>query len=306
MGKLRHIVESQQFNLDFLAEMFQRAEEFSHNGFDGQLSKTIMASMFYEPSTRTRFSFEAAMHRLGGSVITTENAREFSSFAKGESLEDSVHVLSGYCDLIVMRHSDIGAAKRAAEISSVPVINAGDGAGQHPTQALLDLFTIYRHLKRIDGIKVAMVGDLRYGRTVRSLAYLLAKYEGVEMYFLAPPVSQMHQDIKGYLDRQGVAWQDSEDLESVLPQVDCVYMTRIQKERFLDVKEFEMANNRFRLTPENIQAMQEKAIIMHPLPRVGEIDPAVDRDARAVYFEQARNGLWVRMALILYVMEHWG
>ena len=305
MGRARHIIESQQFSLDFMATLFEKAERFSREGYDGNLSKQVMASLFYEPSTRTRFSFEAAMHRLGGSVITTENAREFSSFAKGESLEDTIQVLGGYSDLIVMRHSEIGAAKLAAEISSVPVINAGDGAGQHPTQALLDLYTLHNAFGRIDGIKVAVVGDLRYGRTVRSLAYLLGKFQQVELWFVAPKVSQMHQDIKDYLDRQGVKWSDTDDLDGVMPLVDCIYMTRIQKERFLDVKEFELANNRFRLTLDNVQAMREDAIIMHPLPRVGEIHPEVDQDPRARYFEQARNGLWVRMALILYVLGEW-
>lgn len=306
MGQPRHIIESQQFDLPFLSQLFKQAEEISRNGFSGSLSNQVMASLFYEPSTRTRFSFEAAMHRLGGSVITTENAREFSSFAKGESLEDTIRILGGYADLIVMRHSEIGAAKQAAEIAPVPLINAGDGAGQHPTQALLDLYTIFRTFNRIEGIKVAMVGDLRYGRTVRSLSYLLARYAQVEILFVAPEVCQMREDIKGYLERQGVKWRDTDDMEAVLPEVDCIYMTRIQKERFLDIKEFELANNRYRLTLDNIRTMREDAIIMHPLPRIGEIDPEVDRDPRARYFEQAKNGLWIRMALILYVLERWG
>jgi aspartate carbamoyltransferase catalytic subunit len=246
------------------------------------------------------------MHRLGGSVITTENAREFSSLSKGETLEDTIRILSGYVDVIVMRHNEIGAARRAAEFSPVPIINGGDGAGQHPTQALLDLYTLYRRFGRIDGLKVAMVGDLRYGRTVRSLAYLLAKYSHVELWFVAPPVSQMHEDIKAYLGRQGVRWHDAEDLDAVLPIVDCVYMTRIQKERFLDVREFEQANNKFRLSTDNVALMAPDAIVMHPLPRVNEIDPAVDNDPRAIYFEQARNGLWIRMAVILYCLGHWG
>ncbi len=306
MGKPRHIVESQQFDLDFLTELFEMAEDFSQRGYSGNLSDKLLASLFYEPSTRTRFSFEAAMHRLGGQVLTTENAREFSSFAKGETLEDPIRILSGYVDLIVMRHYEIGAAKRAAEISPVPVINGGDGAGQHPTQALLDLFTLYRTFNRIEGLRVAMVGDLRYGRTVRSLAYLLSKYKGVELWFVAPAISQMHEDIKAFLTRQGLKWQNAEELDPVLPLVDCVYMTRIQKERFLDVREFKMANNKFRLTPENVQLMDKQAIIMHPLPRVDEIDPAVDDDPRAVYFQQARNGVWIRMAVILYVLGKWG
>jgi len=306
MGAIRHIVESQQFDRPFLAELFRVAEDLRLNGYKESLSRRILASLFYEPSTRTRFSFESAMYRLGGSVVTTENAKEFSSFAKGESLEDTIRIISGYADVIVMRHYEIGAAKRAAEISSVPVLNAGDGAGQHPTQALLDLYTLHRKFGRLDNLSVAMVGDLKYGRTVRSLAYLLAKYRQVRLVFVAPAVCRMHEDIKGYLDRVGVAWKENENLDEVLPEVDCVYMTRIQKERFLDTREYLAANNRYRLTAENMDTMRPEAIVMHPLPRVGEIDPSADDNPRAVYFEQARNGLWVRMALILYVLGKWG
>jgi aspartate carbamoyltransferase catalytic subunit len=306
MAAIRHIIESQQFDRAFLTELFQRAEELHAKGWSGDLNRVVLASLFYEPSTRTRFSFEAAMHRLGGHVVTTENAREFSSFAKGESLEDTIRVLSGYSDVIVMRHYEIGAAKRAAEIATVPILNAGDGAGQHPTQALLDLFTLQRRFRRVDGLKVAFVGDLRYGRTVRSLTYLLAKYRDVELVFVAPPVCQMHDDIKAYLDRNAVRWREESDLDAVLPVVDCVYMTRIQKERFLDKREYERADNVYRMTPENVARMRSEAIVMHPLPRVNEIDPAVDADPRAHYFEQARNGLWIRMAVILYVLGKWG
>ena len=298
MGAVRHIIESQQFDKPFLAELFQRAEQYSIKGKVRDMAGFTMASLFYEPSTRTRFSFEAAMYRLGGNVITTENAREFSSLAKGESLEDTIRIIAGYVDLIVMCHNEIGAAKRAAKISPVPVINGGDGAGQHPTQALLDLYTLYQKLGRLEGLKVAMVGDLRYGRTVRSLTYLLSKYEGVELIFVAPQVSQMHDDIKEYLNRKEIVWREEPDLDKVLPVVDSVYMTRIQKERFLDQAEFEEANNAYRLTPENVSKMSPEAIILHPLPRVGEIDPAVDSDPRACSFEQAKNGLWVRMAII--------
>ncbi|MDH5751268.1 MAG: aspartate carbamoyltransferase [Deltaproteobacteria bacterium] len=305
MGKVRHIVESQQFDPPFISELFTKAEGLSRDGYPEGLGRNIMASLFYEPSTRTRFSFESAMHRLGGRVMTTENAREFSSFSKGESLEDTIRIMSQYADLLVMRHSEIGAAKRAAEISPVPIINAGDGAGQHPTQALLDLFTLHRRFGRIDGLKVAMVGDLRYGRTVRSLTYLLSKYKDVELHFVAPKVSQMHHDIKEYLDRRQVRWVDVEELDPILGRVDCVYMTRIQKERFLDLKEYEAANNKYRLSNENIEMMSPDAIIMHPLPRVMEIAPEVDSNPRAMYFEQAANGLWIRMALILHVLKRW-
>ncbi|MDH4225100.1 MAG: aspartate carbamoyltransferase [Deltaproteobacteria bacterium] len=306
MEAIRHIVESQQFDREFLAELFQKSDELAILQRVKALDGTTMASLFYEPSTRTRFSFEAAMYRLGGNVITTENAREFSSFAKGESIEDTIQVLGGYADLIVMRHSEIGAAKRAAEVARVPILNAGDGAGQHPTQALLDLYTLQQRLGRLDGLKVAMVGDLRYGRTVRSLAYLLAKYNNVELIFVAPEVCQMHHDIVSYLKGQGVALREETDLDRTLGQVDCVYMTRIQKERFLDLNEYARAADAYRLTPQNVSRMAAGSIIMHPLPRVGEIDPEVDKDPRAAYFDQAKNGLWIRMALILYSLKHWG
>lgn len=306
MESVRHVIESQQFDTGLIAELFACAEELSAEGSRNELTGMTLASLFYEPSTRTRFSFEAAMYKLGGNVITTENAREFSSLAKGESLEDTIRVLSGYVDLLVLRHYEIGAAKRAAEIARVPIINAGDGAGQHPTQALLDLFTLHRQFGDLNGLRVTMVGDLRYGRTVRSLAYLLAKYRDVHLVFVAPAVCQMHQDIKDYLNRENVSWREESDLNKVLPDSDCVYMTRIQKERFLDLNEFESANNIYRIGPDNIDLLGKNSIIMHPLPRVNEIDPAVDDDPRAIYFEQARNGLWVRMALILYVLGKWG
>jgi len=306
MPTIRHIIESQQFDPPFMAELFRRTAALAEVGRTDDLNGFTLASLFYEPSTRTRFSFEAAMHRLGGNVITTENAREFSSFAKGESLEDSIRILSGYVDVIVMRHYEIGSAKRAAAISTVPIMNAGDGAGQHPTQAVLDLYTLQQKLGRLDGLHVAMVGDLLYGRTVRSLAYLLSKYKDVRLSFVAPPVCQMHDDIKSYLDKQGVRWEERPDLVPVLKEVDCVYMTRIQKERFLDAKEYAEAKDVFRLTPENVALMRPGAIVMHPLPRVTEIDPSVDSDPRAAYFDQARNGLWIRMALIQYVLNRWG
>lgn len=197
--KLHHIIEAQQFNLETLQFIFDTSFEMEHvvaHGGTVEFHKRIMATLFYEPSTRTRFSFETAMHRLGGRVISTENAREFSSVAKGETLEDTVQILNGYSDVIVIRHYEVGAAKRAANVSHAPVINAGDGAGQHPTQALLDLYTIRKEIGAIDGLKIAMVGDLAQGRTVRSLAYLLSKYQDVKMYFVAPTLLKMKEDIR--------------------------------------------------------------------------------------------------------------
>jgi aspartate carbamoyltransferase catalytic subunit len=305
---LNHIIESQQFDRELLEVVFRTADQMKadlagERRFAKSLEGRIMASLFYEPSTRTRFSFESAMLRLGGSVITTENAREFSSAAKGESLADSTRIMNGYADVIVMRHNEAGSAARAAEISDIPVINAGDGAGQHPTQALLDMYTIADAFGGIRSLKIAMVGDLRYGRTVRSLAYLLTKYENVEITFVSPPVCKMEGDIKAYLDKNDIPWREETNLADVAPQVDCIYMTRIQKERFHDPEDYKAAAGKYILTPERVRTMKPDAIIMHPLPRVDEIPKEVDNDPRARYFQQARNGLYIRMAL-LYLLLH--
>jgi len=305
---LTHVIESQQFDRDLLEVVFQTADRMKadvcgERRFAKSLEGRIMASLFYEPSTRTRFSFESAMLRLGGSVITTENAREFSSASKGESLSDSTRIMSGYADIIVMRHNEAGSAARAAEISSVPVINAGDGAGQHPTQALLDMYTIVDDFSGMDSLKIALVGDLRYGRTVRSLSYLLTKYENVELIFVSPPVCKMEGDIKAYLDRNNVPWREETDLAGITPEVDCIYMTRIQKERFHDPEDYRMAAGKYILTPDRVRTMKPDAIIMHPLPRVDEIPKEVDDDPRARYFQQARNGLYIRMALLYLLLK---
>lgn len=306
---LKHVYEAQQFERDLLDTIFHIADEMKadlnteHRRYARALSNSIMASLFYEPSTRTRFSFESAMIRLGGGIITTENAREFSSASKGESLYDSIRILNGYADIIVLRHYDAGSARLAADISDVPVINAGDGAGQHPTQALLDMYTLKDNFQQINGLKVAMVGDLKYGRTVRSLAYLLTKYEKVKIFFISPPVCRMEEDIKAYLDKYNVPWEEKITLDEVLPEVDCVYMTRIQKERFVIPEEYHEAAGQYILTPEKVRAMRPEAIIMHPLPRVDEIPQEVDSDPRARYFQQAKNGLYIRMALLYLLLN---
>jgi aspartate carbamoyltransferase catalytic subunit len=305
---LTHIIESQQFDRDLLEVVFRTADQmkadlYGQRRFAKALEGRIMASLFYEPSTRTRFSFESAMLRLGGSVITTENAREFSSAAKGESLSDSTRIMNGYADVIVMRHNEAGSAARAAEISRIPVINAGDGAGQHPTQALLDMYTIVDAFPTMPSLKIAMVGDLRYGRTVRSLSYLLTRYANVAIIFVSPPVCKMEADIKAYLDKNNVPWREEADLTAVAPEVDCIYMTRIQKERFHDPEDYQAAAGRYILTPQRVQTMKPGAIIMHPLPRVDEIPKEVDDDPRARYFQQAMNGLYIRMALLYLLLK---
>jgi aspartate carbamoyltransferase catalytic subunit len=299
-SKLRHVIESQQFSRTLLEELFVRADEIKQEPhlFIGRLAGRVMAALFYEPSTRTRLSFEAAMLRLGGQTMGTDNAREFSSAAKGETLEDTIRIVSGYADVIVLRHNEEGAAKRAAAVSDVPVINAGDGPGQHPTQALLDLYTIRTELSRIDGVRVAMVGDLANGRTVRSLAYLLSKFKDVKLWFVAPPEVAMRDDLKKHLDEHHMPWVETDDLDSVLPEVDVVYMTRIQKERFTDPAAYEAVRGVYRIGSSAMGRMRRYAILMHPLPRVDEISPEVDSDPKSAYFRQARNGLHVRMALL--------
>ena len=299
-SRLRHVIESQQFSRSILEELFARAEEIKRepHKFMGRLNGQVMAALFYEPSTRTRLSFEAAMLRLGGQTMGTDNAREFSSASKGETLEDTIRIVGGYADVIVIRHNEEGAARRAAAVSSVPIINAGDGPGQHPTQALLDLYTIKDELNRVDGIKVAMVGDLANGRTVRSLTYLLSKFNDIKVWFVAPPAVAMRDDLKEHLDEHRVPWVETEDLESVLPEVDVVYMTRIQKERFADPAAYAAVKGVYRIDKSSLARMRKYAIVMHPLPRVDELAQEVDDDPRAAYFRQARNGLPVRMALL--------
>jgi len=299
-SRLTHVIESQQFSRSLLEDLIARADEIKRepHHFIGRLAGQVMAALFYEPSTRTRLSFEAAMLRLGGATMGTDNAREFSSAAKGETLEDTIRIVSGYADVIVLRHNEEGAAKRAAAVSGVPIINAGDGPGQHPTQALLDLYTIRDELGRIDGVRVAMVGDLANGRTVRSLTYLLSKFKDIKIWFVAPPQVAMRADLKAHLDEHHVPWVETQELDAVLPEVDVLYMTRIQKERFTDPDAYNAVKGVYRIDKQAMARMRKYAILMHPLPRVDEIAPEVDDDERAAYFRQARNGLHIRMALL--------
>jgi aspartate carbamoyltransferase catalytic subunit len=268
----------------------------------GRLQGRILATVFYEPSTRTRFSFEAAMYRLGGQVLSAENATRASSAAKGESLEDAIRVIGGYSDGIVLRHPEIGAAERAAIVGQVPVINAGDGPGHHPTQALLDLYTIKRELGRLDHLRIGVAGDLRNGRTVRSLALLLSRFPGNELVLISPPGLRMGEDVTGSLEQSQQAVHETDDFAGAIPALDVLYQTRIQAERFDSPEEYERYRGVYVVTAEVMRRLPEHAIVMHPLPRVGEIDPLIDADPRAAYFRQARNGLWVRMAVLDWAM----
>jgi len=299
-----HVIESQQFSREILFQLFKKADELRENHAD-ILKGKIMASLFYEPSTRTRLSFESAMLRLGGKVIGTENAKEFSSAIKGESLEDSVRVISKYCDCIIVRHSEEGAAKKASEFSKVPIINAGDGKGQHPTQALLDIYTIYREFGKIDGLKIAMVGDLTFGRTIRSLCYLLGKFKDIEIIFISPENLKIENDIKEYLKKHNIKFSEEDDLNEILPKVDVVYMTRIQKER-MSLEAYERAKGKFVINKNNLDLIKKNSRIMHPLPHVEEIDLPInieENDKRVAYFRQAENGLFIRMALLDFILN---
>jgi len=300
--KLHHVVESQQFTVPLLMDLFQRTrgmEKVAARGGTRDYHNRIMATLFYQPSTRTRFSFEAAMYRLGGRVLSTEQAGFFSSEVEGEQVEDTIRILGGYADVIVIRHTQAGGAKRAAEVSQVPVVNAGDGnGGQHPTQALLDLYTIYRE-RPIEGLSIAFIGELDRGRTARSLAYLLAKFERVKIYFVSPPEMQMSADILEHLDDHDVWFALEQDASKVLPEVDVVYQTRIRPERMADRR----AHGGYTIDASVLATMKRDALILHPLPRTVEIDKVVDADPRALYFRQATNGLYVRMALLTMLWD---
>lgn len=301
--RVNHIVAVSQFERGWIEQLFDEADRMTTvRARDGILRDRILATLFYEPSTRTRLSFESAMLRLAGSVISTENAREFSSAIKGETVEDTVRIVAGYADAIVIRHHEQGAAKRAAAVSPVPIINGGDGPGEHPTQALLDLYTIRRELGQLDGLKVALVGDLRFGRAARSLAMLFRETKDTELLFVSPEAVRMNSDVREALSSAGVPFRDEPDLQKAMAEADVVYQTRIQKERFATPDEYEAVRGIYVISPEAMSSMKDQAILLHPLPRVDEIAANVDTDPRAAYFRQAQYGVYVRMALLAQVL----
>lgn len=288
--------ETIEMALKTAAEM----ESFSSAEKKEFLKNKTVASLFFEPSTRTRLSFETAAQNLGASVIGFSEPKA-SSFSKGETLTDTIHMVSRYADFIVIRHFWEGAARRAAEISNKPVLNAGDGSNQHPTQTLVDLYTIQKKLGKLDGLKIALVGDLKHGRTVHSLALALAKFSNNELFFVAPDSLQMPEEILKKIHGV-IPFHKRERVEEVVSQVDVLYMTRIQKERFFDPMEYEKVQGVYRITPSLLENASNKIGIMHPLPRVNEISVACDALPSAWYFEQAANGVPVREAL-LYLLK---
>jgi aspartate carbamoyltransferase catalytic subunit len=298
------IISVRQFTRENLAYIFDVADEMraivKRVGSSDLLKGHVLACVFYEPSTRTSSSFIAAMSRLGGSVIPINEVR-YSSVTKGESLPDTIRTLESYADAIVLRHPDVGASQVAAEYARKPIINAGDGVGEHPTQALLDLYTIRSELGEVDGLHVAMVGDLRYGRTVHSLARLLCLYD-VQMTFVSPEILRMPLDVMNEVKAHNRPVHETYDVHEIIAGVDVLYVTRVQRERFADQAQYESVKDYYVITPELMDKAKEKMVVMHPLPRVGEISYAIDNDPRAAYFRQMENGMYIRMALLAAVL----
>ncbi|HEY1645446.1 MAG TPA: aspartate carbamoyltransferase [Candidatus Saccharimonadales bacterium] len=286
-----------------LSQLFERANYYAASSpinYPKPLLSLTIASVFFEPSTRTRLSFETAAQNLGAQLLTVENAGEYSSVKKGESLEDTIRTIQAYADGIIIRHPEVGSADQAAKVADVPIINAGDGGGEHPTQALLDLYSIEKAKGKIDGLKIALVGDLEHSRTQHSLLTLLSIFD-VELYLVSPKSIGLPDNLRSYLKRHSVKFKELYDWQDIIPEVDVLYINRIQKERFAFPEEYQNLKDSFRLTTDIVKRMKKNAIILDPLPRVNEIDPAVDDDPRAKYFEQVKNGLYVRMALLEHI-----
>ncbi len=300
----KDILSVKQFNRGDLEYVFSVSHEMqemvSRIGTFDLLKGKILASLFYEPSTRTSSSFTSAMERLGGSVIPINEVR-YSSVSKGESLPDTIRTLECYADVIVIRHPEVGSAALAAQYARKPIINAGDGVGEHPTQALLDIVTIHEELGRLEGLNVTMVGDLKYGRTVHSLSRLLTLF-GARLNYVSPEILRMPAEIVEEIAQTGTQQQEYDNLEAVIGSSDVVYVTRVQKERFEDQAEYETVRNAFIIDPAMMAKAKDDMILMHPLPRVGEITMEVDDDPRAAYFRQMEYGLYTRMALLAMVL----
>ena len=302
----KDIISVKQFSRSDLEYVFGVAHEMrgmvERVGTFDLLKGKILANLFYEPSTRTSSSFTAAMERLGGSVIPI-NEVKYSSVTKGESLTDTIRTLECYADVIVLRHPETGSAAIAAKAARKPIINAGDGIGEHPTQALLDTFTIFEELGagQIDGMSVTMLGDLRYGRTVHSLARLLSLFN-VKINYVSPEILRMPREVMEEVGAKGIPQAEFDSLEKVLPETDVLYVTRVQKERFEDPADYEKVRGAYVIDPQIMEAAKREMIVMHPLPRVGEISVDFDDDPRAAYFRQMEYGLYVRMALLAMVL----
>jgi len=303
---MKNIISTKQFKKEEIEKILARAEGMEKACKKGSvkqiLKDKIVACIFFEPSTRTRLSFETAALRLGAKVISAENAMENTSTYKGETIEDTTKILCSYADIVVIRHPQAGTLEKAVKVATKPLINAGDGVNQHPTQGLLDLYTIKKEHSRLNNLNIGFGGDLLNSRTLKSLVPLLRLYKNNKFYFISPKKLELPREFIKELKDNSVIFEESQSLEEKLGELDVLYMTRVQKERFTNLKDYEKVKDLFILKKEHLKKMKKNAIIMHPLPKINEIELAVDDDPRASYFRQAQNGLYVRMALLPYVL----
>lgn len=298
---MKSLVSIHDFSKDEILKVMELAAYYEAHPYENILSGHVVATLFFEPSTRTRLSFESAINRLGGRVIGFSDTNA-TSVSKGETLHDTIKVISNYCDMIVMRHPIEGAARYASEVSRVPIVNAGDGANQHPSQTLLDLYSIKKTQGGLDNINIMMVGDLKYGRTVHSLLQALSHFKA-KFTFVSPPELKMPDEYKIYLYEKGIEFYETSDIMERMGEADIIYMTRVQRERFSDPMEYERVKNAYILSNDMLNETKENMKILHPLPRVNEINEDVDSNPKAYYFEQTENGVFTRMAIISYLMQ---
>ncbi len=298
---MKSLISIHDFTKAEMLHIMERAAEFERDQHQTLYRGKVVAAIFFEPSTRTRLSFETAANRLGARVVGFSDA-DNTSVTKGETLKDTIMMVSNYADLIVLRHPLEGSARYASEVSKVPVVNAGDGANQHPSQTLLDMYSILKTQGRLDGLTITMVGDLKYGRTVHSLLQAMSHFN-TRFKFIAPPELQMPVEYKRYLDERGLAYTEHTELAENIDDTDILYMTRVQRERFQDPMEYEKVKNVYELKNSMLKNTRDTMRILHPLPRVNEINADVDNNPKAYYFEQARNGVFTRMAIIDYLLS---
>jgi aspartate carbamoyltransferase catalytic subunit len=298
--KNKSLISINDYSPEDYYRIIELAAEFEKNPKQNLLEKHVIASLFFEPSTRTRLSFESAVNRLGGKIVGFSEASS-TSVSKGESLADTIKTVSQYSDLIIMRHPVEGSARYASEVASVPVVNAGDGANQHPTQCLLDLYSIYKTQGTLENLNIFLIGDLKYGRTVHSLLMAMSNFNPT-FNFISPDSLQMPQEYKDHLDNLGIKYYEHKEFTDIVSEADIMYVTRVQKERFSDPMDYEKVKNAYVLKREMLQNTKENLKILHPLPRVNEIDTDVDEDPRAYYFQQALNGVYTRMAILSLIL----
>ena len=298
----KNLISITDFSKEEYLKIMELSRQFEENPSQSLLKGKVIATLFFEPSTRTRLSFETAINRLGGKIIGFSDSNS-SSVSKGETLHDTIKMVSNYADLIIMRHPLEGSARYAAEVSDVPVINAGDGANQHPSQTLLDMYSIMKTQGRLDDINLFMVGDLKYGRTVHSLLMAMSQFNNPIFNFVAPPELAMPDEYKLYLTNKGIRYFEHLEFNDIINQADIIYMTRVQKERFIDPVEYEKVKNVYILKNEMLANTKPTVKILHPLPRINEIHTNVDSNPKAYYFTQARNGVFTRMAIISHLLN---